>query len=47
VVETILRLGALVRRCRAVSDIELNPLVVYDHGQGVKALDVRILLGKE
>jgi acetyltransferase len=44
VVDTILKLATLVRRCRAVSDIELNPLVVYDHGQGVKALDVRVLL---
>lgn len=47
VVDTILKLGALIRRCRAISDIELNPLVVYDRGQGVKALDVRVLLGKE
>jgi acetyltransferase len=44
VVDTILKLATLVRRCRTVSDIELNPLVVYDHGQGVKALDVRVLL---
>jgi acetyltransferase len=44
VVDAILKLGTLVRRCRAISDIELNPLVVYEHGQGVKALDVRVLL---
>ena len=44
VVDCILRLATLARRCRAISDIELNPLVVYDHGQGVRALDVRVLL---
>lgn len=44
VVDVILKLGTLIRRCRGISDIELNPLVVYDHGSGVKALDVRILL---
>lgn len=46
VVDTILKLATLVNRCRAISDIELNPLVVYDHGEGVKALDVRVLLGE-
>jgi acetyltransferase len=40
----MLRLGALVHRVPSITDIELNPLVVFEHGQGVKALDVRILL---
>lgn len=30
-----------------ISDIEINPLVVYDEGQGVKAVDVRIVLNEE
>jgi len=44
VVDVILRLGCLIRSCAQISDIELNPLVVYEQGKGVKALDVRILL---
>ncbi len=44
VVDTVLRMGCLIRSIKDISDIELNPLVVYDHGDGVKALDVRILL---
>jgi acyl-CoA synthetase (NDP forming) len=44
VIDTILRVGALLAGCPAVSDIEVNPLVVYDQGHGVKAVDMRILL---
>jgi len=45
VVDSIVKMGTLVARCPDITDIELNPVVVYEHGQGVKALDVRILLG--
>ena len=38
-----MKLGALIDRCPDITDIEINPLVVYEHGQGVKAVDVRIL----
>ncbi|MFQ6124791.1 MAG: acetate--CoA ligase family protein [Candidatus Heimdallarchaeota archaeon] len=44
VVDTILKLGAILERCESISDIEINPLMVYAQGKGVKAVDVRILL---
>jgi len=44
VVDTIIKVGAILRKCERISDIEINPLVVYEHGRGVKAVDVRILL---
>ncbi len=44
VANTIIKVGWILRNCAAISDIEVNPLVVYDHGEGVKAVDVRILL---
>ncbi len=44
VADTITKVGWILRKCPAISDIEVNPLVVYDHGEGVKAVDVRILL---
>jgi len=44
IVDTILKVGAIVQKCHGISDIEINPLVVYEQGQGVKAVDVRILL---
>ena len=33
--------------CIAISSIEINPLVAYEYGQGVKAVDVRILLSTQ
>ena len=47
VLETIIKIGALVRACDYISDIEINPLVVFEENAGVNALDVRILLGPQ
>jgi len=47
VMETIIKLGTLIMRCPSISDIEINPLMVYDQGKGAKAVDVRILLTKD
>lgn len=44
VANSIIKVGAILKQCKDISDIEVNPLVVYDHGDGVKAVDVRILL---
>ncbi len=41
--DVLARLGRLIAICREITDIEVNPLVVYDYGEGVKAVDVRIL----
>ena len=43
IVDVAMKLGALIDKCRDITDIEINPLVAYEHGQGVKAIDVRIL----
>jgi acetate---CoA ligase (ADP-forming) len=47
VMRAIIKMGTLVNECPEISDIELNPVVVYAQGDGIKALDVRILLTKE
>ena len=44
VVDTIIKVGTIVRKCKLITDIEINPLVVYENGKGVKAVDVRILI---
>ena len=44
VVDTIIKVGTILQKCARISDIEINPLVVYEYGRGVKAVDVRILL---
>ncbi|PKK85771.1 MAG: CoA-binding protein [Thermoplasmata archaeon HGW-Thermoplasmata-1] len=46
VVNTILKVGAILQKCSDISDIEVNPLIVYEEGKGAKALDARILLTK-
>lgn len=38
-----IKLGHLIKEVPQITDIEINPLVVYDHGEGVKAVDIRIL----
>jgi acetyltransferase len=44
--DTILKVGAILSSCRGISDIEINPLIPCDQGEGVKAVDVRILLAE-
>ena len=43
VADVIVTLSHLVDQCRDITDIEINPLIAYDVGDGVKAVDVRIL----
>jgi len=47
VAEVIVRLSHLAARCREITDIEVNPLVVYDRGEGARAVDVRILFEEQ
>ncbi len=44
IVDVILRVDPLLRQEARITDIEVNPLKVFDQGEGVIALDVRILL---
>jgi len=46
VADTIIRVGTILQKCEDISDIEINPLVVYSQGEGVRAVDIRILLSK-
>ncbi|MGM0739341.1 MAG: acetate--CoA ligase family protein, partial [Bacteroidota bacterium] len=44
VIDSMLKVGTILSRCDRISDIEINPIVVYSQSKGLKALDVRILL---
>ncbi len=44
IVEIIFKLGTIIKNCPRITDVEINPLVVYEEGQGVKTVDVRVLL---
>jgi acetyltransferase len=46
-VDTIIKIGAVIRNCKGISDIEINPLVLYEQGMGARAVDVRIILSRE
>ncbi len=42
--ESLLKVGALIQLCEDITDIEINPLVAYEQGEGCLALDARILI---
>jgi acetyl coenzyme A synthetase (ADP forming)-like protein len=44
-VDVMIKIGAVIRKCRRITDVEINPIVVYEQGRGVKAVDSRILIG--
>ncbi|MFH1142970.1 MAG: acetate--CoA ligase family protein, partial [Candidatus Eisenbacteria bacterium] len=46
VVDAILRVASVIRQCESITDIEINPLVAYEEGQGARAVDARVLLAK-
>jgi acetyltransferase len=39
-----MKLSHLIQTCRRITDVEINPLVVYEQGEGVQAVDARILI---
>ena len=45
--EVLLRFSALVEDFPEIDQVEINPLLVFDEGQGCAAVDVRILLKPE
>ncbi len=45
--DAVLRVGTCLKQFKDISDIEINPLVAYDYGEGIRAVDVRILLSRQ
>ena len=46
IIDTLLKLSKLMETVTEISDIEINPLMVYEYGSGVMAVDVRVILGR-
>jgi acetyltransferase len=44
VIDTIIKVGTILMKCKKITDIEINPIVVYEQARGLKALDARILI---
>jgi acetyltransferase len=47
IVDVIMKVGAILQHSPDISDIEINPLMVYQQGQGVKAVDTRVLMAEK
>jgi acetate---CoA ligase (ADP-forming) len=43
-IEAMIKVGTIIRKCRRITDIEINPVVVYEQAKGHKAVDSRILI---
>lgn len=46
IVDTLLRIGQLVQDFPEIVELDINPLMVYPHGQGAIAIDMRLVLSK-
>ena len=46
VIDIIIKISSIIKKCERITDIEINPVVVYDIKNGLKALDARILISK-
>jgi acetyltransferase len=44
VIDTIIKVGTILTHCAKITDIEINPIVVYEQARGLRALDARILI---
>ncbi len=46
IVDAVLKIGTILKECPRITDIEVNPIVVYEEGKGLKAVDSRIMISK-
>ena len=46
-IDALLRVGQLAQDFPEIAELDINPLIVYPQGQGVIAIDMRLLLKKE
>jgi len=44
IVDTLLRINQLVTDFPEIVEMDINPLMVYERGQGAMALDMRLVL---
>jgi len=47
IAKTIIKVGSILTLCKDITDIEINPLGAFSQGEGVKAIDIRVLLSKQ
>ncbi len=47
VIDTIIKIGSIIKKCERITDIEINPVVVYNISSGLTAVDARILISRQ
>jgi len=47
IVDTLLRVGQLAQDFPEIAELDINPLIVYPHGQDAVAIDMRLVLTKK
>ena len=46
IIDAIIKVSTILNECPRITDIEINPIVVYEKGKGLKAVDSRIMIEK-
>jgi acyl-CoA synthetase (NDP forming) len=46
IVDCLLRIGQMVQDFPEITEIDINPLMVYSTGQGALAIDMRLVLNE-
>ena len=46
IIDAIIKVSTILNECPKITDIEINPIVVYEKGKGLKAVDSRIMIEK-
>jgi len=47
IIEALVKLASLIQLVPRITDIEINPMVVYEQGKGARAVDIRVLLSDD
>ncbi len=47
IIDTLLRIGQLVQDFPEITELDINPLIVYEEGQGGIAIDMRLILDRK
>lgn len=45
--DAILKVATILKECPRITDIEINPIVVYEKTKGLRAVDTRIMIKKD
>jgi len=46
-VSTLIKISTLITSIPRITDIEINPMVVYEQGKGARAVDIRVLISHD